>query len=246
MTGDMVETPPAGQARHRGGGNSTGVGRFVRDVLIILLVAILASFLIKTFLIRSFYIPSGSMENTLEINDRIIVDELVPHVLSIDRGDVVVFTDPGGWLPPSRQSRQNPVAAGMDWFLSQIGLSASDSDDHLVKRVIGVGGDHVVCCNAQGRITVNGSALREPYTVIPPGHTDAATLHFNVYVPKGELWVMGDNRYDSQDSSRNQDLPGKGFVPARDVVGRAILISWPVGRWSWLSNYPSVFAGAAR
>jgi signal peptidase I len=217
---------------------------FLRDILIIFVVAVLASFLIKTFLVRSFYIPSASMQNTLQINDRIIVDELVPNVIPIQHGDVVVFTDPGGWLPPTfPETDPNPVAAAADWALSVVGLSAPDSDNHLIKRVIGLPGDHVACCNALGQLTVNGVPLKEPYTVIPPGESNAATLSFNVTVPKGDLWVMGDNRYDSQDSSRNQNLPGKGFVPIKDVVGRAMLISWPIGHWSWLSNYPSVFDG---
>ena len=214
---------------------------FLRDLLIIFLVAILVSFLIKTFIVRSFYIPSGSMENTLQINDLIIVNELEPNLMPIHRGDVVVFTDPGGWLPPSteKQTNTNPI----EWALSLIGLAAPDSDDHLVKRVIGVPGDHVSCCNALGQLSVNGSPLNEPYIKLPPGENEAASLHFNVTVPKGDLWVMGDNRWDSQDSSRNQNLPGKGFVPEKDVVGRAILISWPISRWTWLSNYPDVFSG---
>ncbi|HWD62980.1 MAG TPA: signal peptidase I [Humibacter sp.] len=213
---------------------------FLRDLVIIFLVAILVSFLIKTFVVRSFYIPSGSMENTLQINDLIIVNELEPNIMPIKRGDVVVFTDPGGWLPASTEkSNVNPI----EWALSLVGLAAPDSDDHLVKRVIGLPGDHVSCCNALGQLVINGSPISEPYAVIQPGSTDAATLHFSVTVPKGDLWVMGDNRYDSQDSSRNQNLPGKGFVPEKDVVGRAILISWPISHWSWLSNYPDVFRG---
>ena len=238
MTDDTVATRSdrvgAKRARQR------GVRVFLRDLVIIFLVAILVSFLIKTFVVRSFYIPSGSMENTLQINDLIIVNELEPALFPIKRGDVVVFTDPGGWLPASTEkTTTNPLV----WALSLIGLAAPDSDDHLVKRVIGLPGDHVSCCNALGQLVINGSPISEPYTIIPPGNTDAATLHFSVTVPKGDLWVMGDNRYDSQDSSRNQNLPGKGFVPEKDVVGRAILISWPINHWSWLSNYPDVFRG---
>jgi signal peptidase I len=216
---------------------------FIRDIVIIFVVAVLASFLIKTFLIRSFYIPSASMENTLQINDRIIVNELVPNLTPIQHGDVVVFRDPGGWLPPTLPVTENPVAGAIDWALSIVGLSAPDSNNHLIKRVIGLPGDHVSCCNTLGQLEVNGVPLKEPYIVIPPGQSEAATLSFNVTVPKGDLWVMGDNRYDSQDSSRNQALPGKGFVPISDVVGRAILISWPIGRWSWLGNYPNTFNG---
>ncbi|MCX7522121.1 signal peptidase I [Microbacterium sp. STN6] len=215
---------------------------FVRDVVIIFVVAVLASFLIKTFLVRSFYIPSGSMEHTLEINDRIIVNELEPSLVPISHGDVVVFKDPGGWLQPTIAPERNPIVAGVDWALSIVGLSAPDSEDHLVKRVIGLPGDHVACCNALGQLTINGVPIREPYTIIPPGETNAARVTFNVTVPKGELWVMGDNRYNSQDSSLNQNLPGKGFVPIKDVVGRAVVISWPATRWTWLDNYPGVFA----
>jgi signal peptidase I len=90
---------------------------------------------------------------------------------------------------------------------------------------------------------VNGVPLKEPYITVPPGQVNAATVSFDVTVPKGDLWVMGDNRYNSQDSSLNQNLPGHGFVPIKDVVGRALVISWPINRWTWLSNYPEVFAG---
>jgi signal peptidase I len=215
---------------------------FLRDLAIIFVVAILVSFLIKTFVVRSFYIPSGSMENTLQINDLIIVNELEPTLMPIHRGDVVVFTDPGGWLPPSPPAKVNPV----EWVLSVVGLAAPDSDDHLVKRVIGLPGDRVACCNTLGQLTVNGSPLKEPYITLKAGDgkTDDAAVHFDVVVPKGDLWVMGDNRYNSQDSSLNQNLPGKGFVPESDVVGRAIVVSWPISHWKWLSNYPEVFAGA--
>jgi signal peptidase I len=216
---------------------------FVRDILIIFVVAVLVSFLIKTFLVRSFYIPSSSMESTLQINDRIIVNELEPNLMPISHGDVLVFTDPGGWLQPSAPSKQNPIAAGIDWALSIVGLSAPDSDDHLIKRVIGLPGDHVTCCNALGQLSVNGVPLREPYINLPAGQVNAASVSFDVTVPKGDLWMMGDNRWDSQDSSRNQNLPGRGFVPVSDVVGRAVLISWPVNRWTYLDNYADVFRG---
>lgn len=240
MTGSVEGTRSARAVSAR---RKRSLKLFIRDIVIIFLVAVLVSFLIKTFLVRSFYIPSRSMENTLQVNDRIIVNELEPNLMPVHHGDVVVFTDPGGWLrdlPPTEN--QNPVAAGIDWALSIVGLTAPDSNNHLVKRVIGLPGDHVSCCNVLGQLTVNGSPLREPYIVVPPGRDDA-TLKFDVTVPNGDLWVMGDNRYNSQDSSRNQNLPGKGFVPIKDVVGRAILISWPLNRWTWLDDYPNVFAG---
>ena len=220
------------------------VWRFVRDILIILLAAILISFLIKTFLVRSFYIPSPSMENTLLVNDRIIVNELEPKITPISRGDIVVFTDPGGWLPATTPTTaENPVAGFFDWLLSVVGLTAPDSNDHLIKRVIGLPGDHVTCCNTFGQMSVNGNPLDEPYLKLPTGVTKVSGDDFDVTVPKGSLWVMGDNRYDSADSRYNRDKPGNGFVPIGDVVGRAILITWPIDRWTWLDDYPTTFAG---
>jgi signal peptidase I len=223
----------------------TGWRAFLRDVALILVAAIVISFLIKTFLIRSFYIPSQSMEDTLHINDRIIVNELVPNVMPIERGDIVVFRDPGGWLAPVPEVEQNPVVSAVDWLLSIIGLTAPDSNDHLIKRVIGLPGDVVACCNEFGQMTVNGVPLDEVglYVILPDGVTKVSRDDFEVTVPEGSLWVMGDNRYNSADSRYNQDGPTDGFVPYDHVVGRAILISWPIDRWTWLDNYPIVFSG---
>lgn len=232
--------PDAGGGR---GKRKRGLALFVRDVLLILLAAILISFLIKTFLIRSFYIPSESMEQTLLINDRIIVNELVPDLVGIQHGDIVVFKDPGGWLDPVPEPDQNPVVAFFDWILSVVGLTAPDSNDHLVKRVIGLPGDHVVCCNDFGQMSVNGVPLDEPYVYLTDGITKVSKDDFDVTVPEDSLWVMGDNRYNSRDSRLNRDKPGNGFVPFDHVVGRAILISWPVDRWTWLDNYPLTFDG---
>lgn len=221
----------------------SGWRAFLRDVLVILVAAIVISFLIKTFLIRSFYIPSESMMDTLQVNDRIIVNELEPKLMPVQRGDVVVFRDPGGWLEGAGQvppARTGPGAV-LDQILSVVGLTAPDSNDHLIKRVIGLPGDTVACCNSLGQITVNGVPLTEPYVV---GATDQRP--FSVTVPRSSLWVMGDNRGNSKDSRFNQDQPGKGFVPYSDVVGRAILVSWPANRWTWLDNYPLVFADVAR
>jgi signal peptidase I len=219
------------------------VALFIRDLLIIFVVALLISFLIKTFLIRSFYIPSSSMEDTLHINDRIIVNQLAPAVMPIEHGDVVVFRDPGGWLLPQPPIDQNPIVASLDWLLSVVGLSAPDSNDHLIKRVIGLPGDHVVCCNALGQMSVNGVPLIEPYVLLPPGTTKVSEKDFDTVVPKESLWVMGDNRYNSKDSRYNGTTPGKGYVPIDNVVGRALVISWPLSRWSWLDDYPEVFRG---
>jgi signal peptidase I len=221
----------------------SGLVRFLRDVAIILVAAVVISFLIKTFLIRSFYIPSESMLDTLHVNDRIIVNELVPGAIPIERGDVVVFKDPGGWLLPLPEPDQHPVVGFFDWLLSFVGLTAPDSNDHLIKRVIGLPGDTVACCNEFGQMTVNGIPLEEPYVQLPPNTSAVSKDDFEVTVPEDSLWVMGDNRYNSQDSRYNTQGPTKGFVPFENVVGRAILISWPIDRWTWLDNYEFVFTG---
>ena len=140
-------------------------------MLVIVLIAVLVSFLVKTFVVRSFYIPSGSMEDTLLVNDRILVDEITPRFTGYDRGEIVVFRDPGGWLPPSvPEPPARRSSKAVDWLLSLVGLSAPDSDDHLVKRLIGLPGDHVVCCNAIGQITVNDVPIDETdYLKLPDG-----------------------------------------------------------------------------
>ncbi|MAT17268.1 MAG: signal peptidase I [Leifsonia sp.] len=230
---------PAPERPRRG----SGVLRFLRDVLVILVAAVVISFLIKTFLIRSFYIPSESMESTLLVNDRIIVNELVPGVVPISRGDIVVFQDPGGWLVPQPTVEQEPLAAAFDWVLSFVGLTAPDSNDHLIKRVIGLPGDVVTCCDEYGRLSINGVPIDEPYVLLPDGVTKVSRDDFTVTVPEDSLWVMGDNRYESADSRYNRDKPGNGFVPYDNVVGRAFLISWPVDRWTWLDNHEFAFSG---
>jgi len=241
----MTDTTDETGRRPRTEKKRNGVLTFLRDLVIIFIAALLVSFLVKTFLIRSFYIPSGSMENTLQINDRVIVNELVPGVVALKRGDVVVFKDPGGWLTGSEVPKVTPdtqPAKAIDWALTQVGLGTGDSDDHLIKRVIGLPGDKVSCCNDLGQMSVNGVPIKEPYLNLPSGAPASAT-NFSVTVPKGSIWVMGDNRNDSKDSRYNGDTPSKGFVPLSDVTGRAFVISWPSSRWGWLNDYPDVFAG---
>ena len=196
------------------------------------------SLLIKTFLIRSFFIPSGSMLETLQIDDRIIVNELVPDLIPLERGDVVVFKDPGGWLGEVDETQLDPITAATDWVLSAFGITAPDSSQHLVKRVIGVGGDHVICCDADGKITINGSAITESYL---QADKQPSTMNFDVTVPANSYWVMGDNRDGSADSRFHTDLPSKGFVAKDFVVGRAFLVTWPFTHFTWLDSYPDVF-----
>ncbi len=216
----------------------------VRDVIVILLIAIIVSSLVKAFLVRSFYIPSGSMESTLQIDDRILVDELTPRFSGYERGDVVVFRDPGGWLPSAPPEDQPLLVRSVDWLLSLVGISASDSKDHLIKRIIGMPGDHVVCCNALGQIAVNGVPLDESaYLRLAQGQAAPAEVPFDVVVPEDGLWVLGDNRDRSQDSRYHMDQPTQGFVPLDNVVGRAFLITWPLSRFGTIDFHHDVFAG---
>lgn len=241
----MVQSPPQTASDRPGRRPSRGAAGFLRDLVVIVVVAVLASFLIKTFLIRSFFIPSESMQNTLQVGDRILVNELVPGLIPLQRGDVVVFKDPGGWLHGDQvaPTSSNAVAAAGDWVLSLVGLSTQDANNHLVKRVIGLPGDHVVCCNALGQLSVNGTPVDEPYVVLNPGSRAVSGVAFDTVVPKGSLWVMGDNRYNSDDSRFQTATKSKGYVPISDVVGRAFVVSWPVSHWDWLSDYPSTFGG---
>lgn len=240
------ETPPAPlRSTTRAAARRRGVWPLVRDVLVIILIAVVVSFAIKTFLVRSFYIPSSSMEQTLLVKDRILVDELTPRFTGYERGDIVVFRDPGGWLPAAPAAPERSVIVeALDWVMSLVGLSASDSDEHLIKRIIGVPGDHIVCCNALGQLTLNGTPIDESaYLNLAEGQSAPNVVTFDVVVPEGSLWVLGDNRDHSRDSRFNMDQPSGGFVPIENVVGRAFLITWPLPRFGALDGHHEVFAG---
>lgn len=224
-------------------GGGTATERFGRqawawgkELLTIIVIAVVLSFLIKTFLFRAFFIPSGSMENTLQIQDRIFVNLLVPEPFALKRGDVVVFKDSQGWLKPEPAS-DGPIGWVGD-VATFIGLAPDNSQQHLVKRVIGLPGDRVMCCSADGKLTVNGQPITEPY--LYPGAAPSDTP-FDVTVPEGHLWVMGDHRNNSQDSRYHNVANHTGFVPVDDVEGRAVVVAWPVTHWGILGNYPDVF-----
>ena len=209
------------------------------DLVVIVGAALVLSVLIKAFLIRSFYIPSGSMLETLQINDRIIVNVMAPEVFPIEHGDVVVFRDPGGWLGAVPTVEKEPIQEISDFILGTFGITAPDSAEHLVKRVIGLPGDTVEYSATDGKVKVNGVPIIEPY--LRPG-VNPSEIEFKVTVPEGHYWVMGDNRPNSTDSRYHQELPTGGFVPEEVLVGRAILISWPMENWIFLDNYPEVFS----
>ncbi|WP_128980590.1 signal peptidase I [Streptomyces roseicoloratus] len=194
-------------------------------------IALGLAFLIKTFLLQAFLIPSGSMQNTLQEDDRVLVDKLTPWFGSEpERGEVVVFRDPADWL--SSLPAQEPNAAQR--FLGFIGLMPAVGEKHLIKRVIGVAGDTVEC-KGTGPLKVNGKPLTEPY--VYAGNTPCSPDpggQFKVTVPPGHLWVMGDHRQASLDSRYHRNDPHGGMVPETDVVGRAVVVAWPIPHWSTL------------
>jgi signal peptidase I len=209
---------------------------WLKEVATVVVIAVVLSFLIKTFLFRAFYIPSESMVNTLDVNDRIFVNLLVPEPFALERGDVVVFKDTKGWLVPTPEKADGPFTWVQDG-LTFVGLLPDNSEQHLVKRVIGLPGDHVVCCDVGGKLTINGDAIDENY-VNPAEVPDIR--NFDVVVPAGKIWVMGDNRNHSADSRAHQDTNG-GFIDMPDIEGKAAVIAWPLNRITGLGNYPDVF-----
>ena len=210
---------------------------FLIDFVVIVGTALVLSIVIKAFLIRSFFIPSGSMLETLQVNDRIIVNVTAPELTPISRGDIVVFRDPGGWLGSIPETPKEPFQELSDFILGTFGITAPDSAEHLVKRVIGLPGDKVACCDADSLVSINGVPITEPYI----GSNLPSEVEFSVEVPKDHYWVMGDNRPNSTDSRYHQDLPTKGFVPASVLVGNAFVISWPFENWTWLANHSETF-----
>jgi signal peptidase I len=207
----------------------------LREILLVLGIALGLSLLIKTFLVQAFFIPSQSMQNTLTNGDRVLVSKLTPGPFDLKRGDIVVFKDPDHWLTPSVETPEGPIRDGIRNGLTWVGLLPAQSDEHLIKRVIGLPGDTVACCDPEGRITVNGKAIDEPY--IYDGN-DPSKDEFSQRIPAEHLWVMGDHRAMSQDSRYHTP----GFVPMDDVVGRAFVLVWPLDRFTFLRNPSATFA----
>ena len=198
-------------------------GSVLREFPILVIVALAVSRVIKSFLVQFFYIPSGSMENTLQINDRVAVNKIPFISKSIDRGDVVVFRDPSNWLPEPYADNQNKVIAKIKEGLVLVGVLPNPAKQYLVKRVIGVAGDNVV--GKDGIVTINGKETDEPYIF---AGNKPSELDFNVTVPEGKIWVMGDHRGASADSRYHQDDVNNGFVPESKVTGRVVGIIWPI------------------
>lgn len=226
------ETARQPEPTHRRGG-------WLRETAIVMVSALVLSILIKSFLAQAFFIPSGSMEDTLAVGDRVMVNKLVPGPFELERGDIVVFVDPGGWLSPTAEDARPAWQQTLTDVFTWIGLLPQDAGHHLIKRVIGVGGDRVTCCTDDGLLTVNGEPVTEPY--LKPG-TVPSEVPFDVVVPEGHVWVMGDNRSNSEDSRAHLGDPGGGMVPVDNIVGRAFVLLWPADRIALLDGAEKTFA----
>jgi signal peptidase I len=245
-----ADAPPGGKAASGGSKPAARRARrkrsFWREFPILVVVALLLAVVIKTYAIQAFFIPSGSMENTLEINDRVLVNKIVYDVRSIHRGDIVVFNGDGSWDPGTVPTDTNFVVMFAQGFASMFGFG--HPGDILIKRVIGLPGDRVACCDAEGLVTVNSVPLTEQ-SYLYPGDAPSE-IRFNIVVPPGRLWVMGDHRLISDDARDHLGDPGGGTIPESAVIGRAFVIIWPLSRWRILPipatfEQPTLNAAAA-
>lgn len=200
-------------------------GSFLRELPLIVVSALIVSIVVKTFLLHFFYIPSGSMENTLQVGDRIAVNKFGALFSEIKRGEVAVFADPDNWMGTSSASDESAVLGKIKSGLIIVGILPDPAKQYLIKRVIGVGGDNVICCDANGKLQVNGSSIDEPYIYEDDKPSE---MKFNVQVPNGFVWVMGDHRAASADSRYHPDSANNGMVPLSKVIGRATFIIWPL------------------
>jgi signal peptidase I len=226
----VAGTPAAATSARRG----SSVLAVLRETALIVALSLAIATVVRIFLVQAFLIPSQSMEDTLLVQDRVLVSKLVTRLGRVERGDVVVFEDPGGWLGPTEASTATGWQTTLRDGLEFVGVLPSDTEGHLIKRVIAVGGDTVACCDGQGRLTVNGASVEEGAYLFPSD--EASADEFSKKVPANSLWVMGDHRSNSGDSRVH------GAVPVDKVVGRAFAVVWPLSRFEVLSR-PAAFDG---
>ncbi len=219
-TGDGGAQPKTddGETPDKGANAGQKIGRFVRELVIIVVIALVASALLRAFVVQAFFVPSGSMLPEINLQDRI----LVSRIGDVQRGEVVVFEDPGGWITPDEQAEPPGTIRKAFEF---VGVLPASGHEHLVKRIIGLPGDHVVCCDKDGLLTINGTAVDES-DFIAPGKQEADNTPFNVIVPKDSIFVLGDNRYVSGDSAKHI-VSNDPFIPMDMVTGRAFAVIWP-------------------
>lgn len=232
-----ADSSPAAASSAHTGATTAGIWRtnpvlrFVRELVIIVVVALVASALLRAFVVQAFFVPSGSMLPAIQLNDRIVVS----RIGSIERGEVVVFEDPGGWIPVTEQAQPpGTLRRALEW----VGVLPASGHEHLVKRVVGLPGDRVVCCDDDGKLNINGYAVDESSFLRQNGQ-GADNVRFKVVVPADSIFVLGDNRYRSGDSSRHptgQDA----FVPLESVTGRAFAVVWPAGN-AHVLHIPSAY-----
>ncbi len=207
-------------------------GSLLKELPILVVVALVVSLFIKSFLVQFFYIPSGSMENTLQIQDRVAVNKVPVLSRTISRGDVVVFRDPDNWLSEVSDSSANRFIALLKSGLVAVGVLPNPAKQYLVKRTIGVAGDRIVCCTTDGKLTLNDKAIDEPYIFAGDKPSE---MKFDITVPKNKIWVMGDHRGASADSRYHQDDINKGMVPISRVTGRVFAVIWPLKNFLYIS-----------
>lgn len=230
-----LHLPSRAENRRAARVRSTSPLTWVKEILLVVLLALTVSTLLRLFLIQVFWIPSSSMRETLNIDDRIAVSRIHSWTGDVRRGDIVVFRDDLDWLGSSQTS---------SWWQKIgefTGLMPAGGRETLVKRVIGVSGDHVTCCDDDGRLSVNGTVVEEPY--LASGEL-ASNESFDVIVPEGHLWVMGDNRDNSADSRFHTGEGDSPYVAVNSVVGVASAIIWPVAHWSFIPGR-DVFSGVS-
>jgi signal peptidase I len=231
-----TEDPAADAKGSKSGKSGKRRRSFWRELPVLIVVALVLALVIKTFAIQAFFIPSGSMQNTLAIGDRVLINKIVYHTRSIDRGDIVVFDGSSSWDAGNPPPSSNIFSKAVSELEGIVGISHDSSI--YIKRVIGLPGDHVACCNSKGQVTVNGVGLSESSYVYPGN--PPSTPFPSVTVPPGSLWVMGDHRAISFDSRGHRGDPGGGSIPESAVLGRAFVIIWPPSKWGFL-NIPATF-----
>jgi signal peptidase I len=215
--------PGAGGRRARKKKEARGPGSFLKELPVLLLIAFVLALLIKSFLVQAFFIPSESMEPTLRVGDRVLVNKVVYRLHPPRRGDIIVFEEPH----PSEEAKRNPFQSFWHWLTQGLGVSSNPEKD-FIKRVVGLPGETLEI--KAGQVYINGKKLVEPYVGLTPDTRDYRPVH----IPKDMLFVMGDNRTNSNDSRF-----GLGFIPYKKVVGRAFVIIWPPGRTQWVRTVPA-------